>query len=480
MNSQKAIDALQRVLPSSQFALKGTEKYKTLNTETYQSGLNIDLLPACIFQPRSAKDVSIFVQTIKPFVLGGDTAFAIVGGGRQPAPGCSNIQDGITLNLGLLTGIVIKDGSVSVGAGERWGPVYDKLGELGLACSGSRSSKGGIGGLALAGGLSFFSSRRGFICDEVLEYEVVLASGDIVTANETSNTDLWHALRGGGNNFGIVTRYEIRTFEQGQLYGGSIYYQAAEFPSQIEALVSELQKPDASYDTHLMMSLGYAAAFGPEPVGMNQMYYTRAVEKPPVLEPFTSLKTQIGDLNTMRMLSLPEAAGEQHGDVPALQRSAYMNVTVKAHVDTLLAGAEIWKAALDPVKNCEGLICSYTLQPYPKSLLEVSMTKGGNSLGLDPSLGPVVTIALLMYWASKSDDDAILGTFRTAIEKIKQDSISKGQAVDHIYMNYSFTFQDPIGSYGAENTEKMRRVSKRVDPDGLFQKGVPGGWKLFA
>ncbi|RYP75050.1 hypothetical protein DL770_007494 [Monosporascus sp. CRB-9-2] len=195
---------------------------------------------------------------------------------------------------------------------------------------------------------------------------------------------------------------------------------------------------------------------------MNQMYYTRAVEKPPVLEPFTSLKTQIGDLNTMRMLSLSEAAGEQHGDVPAPKRSAYMNVTVKAHVDTLLAGAEIWKAAVDPVKDCEGLICSYTLQPYPKSLLEVSMTKGGNSLGLGPSLGPVVTIALLMYWTSKSDGEAILGTFRTATGKIKQDSIAKGQAVGHVYMNYSFTFQDPIGSYGAEDTEKMRRISQRV------------------
>ncbi|RYO92391.1 hypothetical protein DL766_000361 [Monosporascus sp. MC13-8B] len=261
MNSQKAIDALQGVLPPSQFALKGTGKYETLNTETYQSGLNTDLLPACIFQPKSAKDVSIFVQTIKPFVLSGDTAFAVVGGGANP-------------------------------------PL-------------------------------------------VIEYEVVLASGDIVNANETSNADLWRALRGGGNNFGIVTRYEMRTFEQGQLYGGSISYQATEFPNQIEALVSELQKPDASHDTHLMMSLGYTAAFGPAPVGMNQTYYTRAVEKPPVLEPFTSLKTQIGDLNTMRMPSLSEAAGEQHGDVPALQRSAYMNVTVKAHVDTLIAGAEI-------------------------------------------------------------------------------------------------------------------------------------------
>lgn len=51
------------------------------------------------------------------------------------------------------------------------------------------------------GGLSFFSSREGFICDNVVNYEVVLASGEIVNANAHKNTDLWGALRGGGNNF---------------------------------------------------------------------------------------------------------------------------------------------------------------------------------------------------------------------------------------------------------------------------------------
>ena len=178
---------------------------------------------------------------------------------------------------------------------------------------------------------------------QVIEYEVVLASGEVVKANETNHADLWRALRGGGNNFGIVTRYEIRTFEQGKLYGGSIYYQATEFPSQVEALVNELQTPNPSQDTHLMMSLGYAGAFGPVPVAMNQMYFTPAVEKPPVLEPFTSLKTQIGDLNTMRMLSLSESAGEQHGDVPALQRyvAQYTHMIKPLHSSTLYCSFDL-------------------------------------------------------------------------------------------------------------------------------------------
>lgn len=186
MDATKAIDALKAALPGSQLSLPGTEEYGKLNSSTYMSGLCKDITPGAIFQPKSRDEVATFVRTIKPFVASGDAAFAVVGGGRQPAPGCSNIQDGITLNLGLLKGIEVKDDVVLIGAGEQWGAVYDKLAPLGLGVSGSRSSKGGIGGLALQGtlssffvevskrhmliligGLSFNSSREGFICDDV-------------------------------------------------------------------------------------------------------------------------------------------------------------------------------------------------------------------------------------------------------------------------------------------------------------------------
>ncbi|KAI1878034.1 uncharacterized protein JN550_000216 [Neoarthrinium moseri] len=481
MDMSKAIKALKLALPEVEFAMEGTQEHQTLNRGFFQSALQSDIVPACIVRPRSKSDISTFVKTIRPFVVADEAAFAIVGGGRQPAPGCSNIQDGITLNLGLLRGIQIdiENGVVSIAAGETWGPVFDKLVEIGLGCSGSRSSKGGIGGLALSGGLSIFSSREGFICDDVLNYEIVLGSGEIVNANSNENADLWKALRGGGNNFGVVTRYDMRTFKQGPFWGGALYYFSPSFPGQVEALVHELQKPDATADTHLMMSLGYTAMFGPEAVGMNQMYYTQEVEKPPVLDVFTSVEPQIGGLNTMRMMNLAEASREQAGDIPPNQRSAYMNLHVKADVATLVAGGEIWKAALEPVKDCEGLICSYTLQPYARSQLQASAKKGGNSLGLDPS-SPIVSVAFLMYWNSKSDDEKILGTFKSALEKMRAEASSKGQLIDFVYMNYSFNFQDPIASYGAENKKHLQGVSRKFDPEGIFQKGVPGGWKLFA
>ena len=90
-----------------------------------------------------------------------------------------------------------------------------------------------------------------------------------------------------------------------------VFYFAPSFPSQIEALVNELQKPNASKDTHLMISIGYAAMFGNDLMCLNQPYYLEAVENPPVLDPFTKIQPQIDAMNTMRLQTLNEAANEQ-------------------------------------------------------------------------------------------------------------------------------------------------------------------------
>jgi hypothetical protein len=74
-----------------------------------------EIQPAWIFQPKTREEVSTFLRIIKPPVATGAT-FAIRAGGCVPAPGCTNLQDGITLGLGLLTGVELRDGVVCVGA----------------------------------------------------------------------------------------------------------------------------------------------------------------------------------------------------------------------------------------------------------------------------------------------------------------------------------------------------------------------------
>ncbi|KAI0389167.1 FAD-binding domain-containing protein [Xylariaceae sp. FL0594] len=464
MDVDKAIDALKQKLPQGQFALRGTEAYEELSRS-----------------PKTVEEVSIFVRTIRPFALRGEAPFAIFGAGQQPAIGCNNIQDGITLNLSLLKGIEVKDGVVEIAAGERWGSIYKKLDPLGLSVAGGRSSRNGIGGLALQGGLSFFSSREGFISDNVVNYEIVLASGDVVNANQKDHPDLWKALKGGGNNFGVVTRFDLKTFKQGGLYGGSVVYYGKDFPSQIKALIHELQRPDATPETHLMVSGGFMAQAGPTTLCQNQVYYTQPVPDPEVLKPFTSIKDQIDEKNTIRLIpDVTKAADEQARDQHVSRRVAYMNLTVKADVRTLEAAFEIYQTCLKDVLTSKGLICSFTLQPYARSLLQKSATQGDNVLGLDQKdPTSLVNILLLTYWSDAGDDGAILGAMKSAVDKMRNDATKKETFVDYVYMNYASEDQDVISSYGDENMKFLQKTSKEYDPEGLFQKGVPGGWKLF-
>jgi hypothetical protein len=147
-----AVAALQKAFPSGQVVVEGTAAYEELNG-SYLSRLNSDIDPAAIFLPSSAADVSKFVQIVSPYALANLTRVAVRGGGQQPDPACNNIEDGITIDLRNLSAIAVDTaaGSVAIGAGARWGSVYNQLEPLGLGVAGGRSGANGIGGLALAG-----------------------------------------------------------------------------------------------------------------------------------------------------------------------------------------------------------------------------------------------------------------------------------------------------------------------------------------
>jgi hypothetical protein len=156
-----------------------------------------------------------------------------------------------------------------------------------------------------------------------------------------------------------------------------------------------------------------------------------------------------------------------------------MNITIKADAATLKKATDIYTSHLDPVKPVEEGLFSFTLQPYPLSLLQKSEENGGNSLGLKPSDGPLVSILLLSYWKNKTDDDTVIKFKKTVLEQIKAVASENGTLIPYVYMNYAFNHQDPIASYGVANKTKLQEVSKEYDPEGIFQTSVPGGFKLF-
>ena len=82
-------------------------------------------------------------------------------------------------------------------------------------------------------------------------------------------------------------------------------------------------------------------------------------------------------------------------------------------------------------------------------------------------------------WSNPLDDDRINEAANQVFTQIDEQARQTNLTNRWIYLNYAGAFQDPIASYGSENKAKLQAISRKYDPEGLFQKGVPGGYKLF-
>ena len=166
----------------------------------------------------------------------------------------------------------------------------------------------------MTGGNSFFAAQHGFACDFVSNFEVVLASGRIVNANTRSNPQLFKALKGGGNNFGIVTRFDFKTFVQSQLWAGFIFYPYQTAPIQLRALENFTRASGAGVDPYASVINAYIfGRTGPQVVA-NQYTYTKPKAYPAILRPFTDIKPQIS--NSMRIARLTNITDEVGAGTP--------------------------------------------------------------------------------------------------------------------------------------------------------------------
>jgi hypothetical protein len=135
----------------------------------YWSAQQASVLPVCRYSPTKATHVSIAILAARVT----ECQFSVKSGGHAAFHGASNIQDGITIDLVKLNEIAISSDRLQtrVGAGNRWIDVYSKLVPEGLAVIGGRVPDIGAGGFTLGGGISFFSARYGWACDNVITYE---------------------------------------------------------------------------------------------------------------------------------------------------------------------------------------------------------------------------------------------------------------------------------------------------------------------
>jgi hypothetical protein len=181
----------------------------------------IDKRPALIAQCTGPHDVA---RTIA-FAREHDLPLAVRGGGHNGA-GLGTCDGGVVIDLSPLKTIQVdpQARTVRVGGGCTWGEVDAATGQHGLATPSGIISTTGVGGLTLGGGLGHLTRKCGLAIDNLLEADMVLASGEPVRASADEHPDLYWAIRGGGGNFGVVTSFLFRLHPVGTVIGGPTFW----------------------------------------------------------------------------------------------------------------------------------------------------------------------------------------------------------------------------------------------------------------
>lgn len=369
--------------------------------------------PSCVFVPKTSKDLSKGLQVIKQ----SKSKFSVRSGGHMPVPGAQSVDDGVMIAMTNFNARTLNhDRSVaSIGPGNRWDAVYDWLKPYGLAVNGGRYPSVAPGGLLVGGGIGYFSGRHGWGCDSVVGYEVVLADGRVVeVAAQGPYADLFWALKGGHNHFGLVTRFDVRTFAQRGAWGGVTTWTGHEAGKAVLDALDAYMRPGGGVDdpdAHINTFVGVNPANGSSSLSYsNLMFYAKDTTTPAGMRDFTRLmepqwtKSIVLNQAGRRADWIDVARGfgafggngfrdvfSAFGYVPTRQ-------AIQIHNDTVIA------AALRDLKHVEGLTVYAGHQPISRGYMEASLraNPGGNVLGLDPKVDKTFFGKLALLGSSPS------------------------------------------------------------------------------
>lgn len=320
----------------------------------------------------------------------------------------------------------------------------------------------------------------GFSCDTVSSYLVVLGTGALATITSTTNPSLFSALKGGSNNFGIVLQFTMSVFPVPPIYlGGSLTSPISTLPAQIDALVNVTTAPIYDPFTSVIFTIASVPQLGL--IVLNQLGYTSSnatVEALPAsIEVFSTIEPQLG--NTLRLSNVSDFVQENTGAATQLDglRNSFTTTTFKPTTSFVLDIVARFNATITRLQALNTTLASaaLTFEPIPTAITSLPNM---NSLGLSASSGNLLLLQVSLSWINAADDEGINAAARQLVQGIDDQARKEGLFERWRYLNYAAGWQGVVEGYGTNSLRRLRRVSREVDGEGVFQRDVPGGFKL--
>lgn len=296
-----------------------------------------DRRPAAVVRAADAVDVERLVS------LAGEHGFelAVRSGGHSVA-GHSATDGGILLDLSSM-----KDFQIDLGEQTAWvetgltaGEYTSAAGAHGLATGFGDTGSVGLGGLTLGGGIGYLVRKYGLTIDSLLAAEVVTADGQLLHVDEKSHPDLFWALRGGGGNFGVATRFKFKLEKVDMVFGGMLILPAT--PDAIAAFIAESESAPVELSSIVNVMTAPPMPFLPPELHgkliiMAMMVYAGdPAEGEKVVSPFRALAKPYADM--LRPMHYPEIyPPQEEGYNPvAASRNLFLDHVTKTDAELIL------------------------------------------------------------------------------------------------------------------------------------------------
>jgi FAD/FMN-containing dehydrogenase len=288
-----SIEELRSMFPENVIAPEDAEYDKARTT--FYGG--IDRRPAVIIRAQNADEVGQVISLARDSGM----ELAVRSGGHSVLGHCVS-DGGIVLDLSKMRDLQIDvEGRTAwVEPGLSAGEYTKAVGEYGLATGFGDTGSVGIGGITLGGGVGYLVRKYGLTIDSLLAAEIVTADGRLLHVDDKSNPDLFWAIRGGGGNFGVVTRFQFRLYDVPSAYGGMLF-----LPATVESIASFISLAESAPEELSTIANVITAPpmpFIPEdyygkPVIMGMLVYAGdASEGERVVAPFRAITKPLADM----------------------------------------------------------------------------------------------------------------------------------------------------------------------------------------
>ncbi|EJF59882.1 FAD dependent oxidoreductase [Dichomitus squalens LYAD-421 SS1] len=421
---------------------------------------------ACSVEPGTAEDVGKILQILSA----NNTPFAVKGGGHASNPGFSSTE-GVHIALYRFSSVTYNQAAqtADVGAGLIWDDVYSDLEPYSVNIIGGRVTGVGIAGFTLGGGFSWKTNQYGLTVDNLTGFELVLPNGTVAEVTQSSHPDLFWGLKGGFNNFGIVTKFTLKTYAQTEVWGGIILVTEDHLDDLTAATLKFTQTVT---DPKAAILPTYNFLIG-EPGATVILFYDYPTAPEGIFDDFLAIPAFSKDIGTRTFLDLV-LASPSNATSPA--RGIFHTVSLlkysPAIMDALVNETKFWGERLS-LKS--GTFISYDVEPF---LPDIFSHAPENSSAY-PSSRSSSLLPLNIYYAysDAGQDETFWDAARQSAAQLTAVAVADGQDVADapLYGNYAI-FDTPLERIYGQNVDALKALKAKYDPEGVM--ALAGGWKF--